>query len=300
MSDGTKIQWSEATWNFATGCTKVSAGCTNCYIERTPPFRIAGRKFDKPGVGGATGIVLHEDRLGLPLRWRKPRRIFVNSLADIFHAEVPTELVAKAFAVMVAAPHHTFQLLTKRHARMRAILTSDVFWLMVSQELGRLWNAPPPTPLRTIPDWIWVGVSVESQQWAEPRIEALMDVPAAVRWVSAEPLLGPLNIGDLLTVQDPPEGAVMEFFGGRPGEFPAIRWVVGGGESGPRARPCDPDWLRSLRDQCSAAGVAYFNKQMGAVWARANGGDSHGGDWSLWPDDLKVRQYPATREAVAA
>ncbi len=279
MSDGSKIQWTEATWNFVTGCTKISAGCLNCYIERTPAFRINRRRFDKPGIGGRTDVILHEDRLTLPLRWRKPRRIFVNSLADLWHDEVPAEFVARAFAVMVAAPLHTFQLLTKRHARMRSMLTSDTFWLLVSAELGRLWNTEPPAPLRMIPDWIWVGVSVESQQWLAPRLGALRGVPAAVRWMSAEPLLGPLDTD---------------------GQLEGIRWVVGGGESGPGARPCDPAWLRSLRDQCSDAGVAYFNKQMGAVWARANRADSHGGDWDFWPTDLRVRQYPELIAAVVS
>ncbi len=279
MSDGSKIQWTEATWNFITGCTKISDGCLNCYIERTPPFRINGRRFDKPGIGGSTDVVLHEDRLVWPLKWRKPRRIFVNSLADLFHEVVPVDLIARAFAVMVASPRHTFQLLTKRHARMRSVLTSDAFWRAVSIELGRLWNTAPPAPLRMIPDWIWVGVSVESQQWLAPRTDALRGVNAAVRWMSAEPLLGPLVTGDHLA---------------------GIRWVVGGGESGPGARPCDPDWLRSLRDQCDAAGAAYFSKQPGAVWGRANGADSHGGDWDLWPVDLRVRQYPEIGMAVTS
>lgn len=277
MSDGTKIQWSEATWNFASGCTKVSDGCLNCYIERTPPFRINHRKFNDPGIGGKTGIVLHEDRLTLPLKWRKPRRIFVNSLSDIWHDDIPEALIVRAFAVMIAAPHHSFQVLTKRHGRMRAMLRSDAFWTAVSAELGQLWKTSPPAPLRMIPEWIWVGVSVESQQWAAPRINALRDVPAAVRWVSAEPLI------ELTRVAEHLDG---------------ISWLVGGGESGPDARPCDPDWLRVLRDDCADAGTAYFCKQMGAVWGKANGADSHGGDWSFWPDDLKIRQYPAMPSAL--
>lgn len=280
MSDGSKIQWTEATWNFVTGCTKVSDGCLNCYIERTPAFRINHRRFDKPGIGGRTNIILHEDRLAYPLRWRKPRRIFVNSLADLWHDEVPAEYIARAFAVMVAVPRHSFQVLTKRHARMRAMLNSEHFWLSVSAELGRLWNTTPPAPLRAVPDWIWIGVSIESQQWLAPRLNALADVNAAVRWASAEPLIGSLD------------------FTGHP--LSALRWMVGGGESGPGARPCDPNWLRSLRDQCAAAGVSYFNKQMGAVWAKARRADSHGGDWDFWPNDLKVRQYPAIGQAVPA
>lgn len=282
MSDNSKIQWTEVTWNFITGCTKVSDGCVNCYIERTPPFRIHGRKFDKPGIGGKTDIILHEDRLMWPLkRWgRKPSRIFVNSLADVFHDDVPTDMIARAFAVMVAVPQHTFQLLTKRHGRMRSLLNSEAFWTEVSAELARLWRTDFVAPLRSIPPWVWVGVSVESQQWAEPRLTALLDVPAQVRWVSAEPLLGPLNLSPWLSgrVRSP------------------IAWLVGGGESGPKARRCDPDWLRVLRDDCASAGVAYFNKQLGTVWAKANGADSHGGDPAFWPVDLAVREYP-TRQA---
>jgi protein gp37 len=279
MADGSHIQWTDASWNFVTGCTKVSDGCTKCYIERTPPFRIGGRRFDKPGIGGTTGIALHEDRLTLPLRWRKPRRIFVNSLADLWHDEVPTNLIAQAFAVMVAAPHHSFQVLTKRHARMRSMLRSESFWLAVSDELGKLWHALPPAPLRYVPEWIWLGVSVESQEWAEPRLSALDDVPAAVRWVSAEPLLGSLKVLPWL-------------LGGRVG------WLVGGGESGPGARPCDPIWLRELRDDCEAAGTAFFCKQLGSVWAKENGADPKGGDWDRWPADLRIRNYP--RVAVPA
>src|SRR5688500_5998333 len=119
MSDGSKIQWTETTWNILSGCTRVSDGCDHCYIERTPPFRMAGRRFDKPGIGGTTGVKLHPERLEQPLHWRKPRRVFVNSLADLFHEDVPAEFIAKAFAVMRATPQHTYQLLTKRHARMR-------------------------------------------------------------------------------------------------------------------------------------------------------------------------------------
>lgn len=302
MSDGTKIQWSEATWNFITGCTKISDGCLACYIERTPPFRISHRRFDKPGIGGTTGVILHEDRLTLPLRWRKPRRIFVNSLADLWHDEVPTELIARAFAVMVAAPHHTFQLLTKRHARMRSMLRSEAFWAAVSTELGKLWQTTPPAPLRTVPAHMWVGVSVESQEWAEPRLSALLDVPALVRWVSAEPLIGPLNLSPWLYGRTWGSTAMGHGVGGMAltSEPSPISWLVGGGESGPGSRSCDPAWLRTLRDDCLIAGTAYFCKQLGSVWARENGADSKGGDWGYWPEDLRIRQYPAVREAVAA
>lgn len=283
MSANSRIEWTDTTWNIVTGCTKISAGCLRCYIERTPPFRMAGRGFDSPGIGGTTGVTLHEDRLTAPLRWRKPRRVFVCSLADLFHNGVPVRFIARAFAVMVAAPQHTFQVLTKRHARLRALLTDERFWQMVSGELGSLWNTAPPAPLRRVPPWIWVGVSVESQEWADRRIPALLDVPATVRFLSCEPLLGTLN--DL--------------------NLTGINWVIVGGESGPGARPMDLDWARSIVQQCKRAGVAVFVKQLGSVWARnagqtVAGRDLKGGDWWLWPGDLCIREYPVVPSAEVA
>lgn len=241
MADGSKIEWTETTWNVITGCTKVSEGCDHCYIERTPPFRMAGRRFDKPGVGGTTGLQPHHDRLDLPLRWRKPRRVFVNSLADLFHVEVPDAFIAEVFARMWWAPQHTFQVLTKRHARLRTIMPR------IEENLRRrehdLALMDFPTPLTWPLPNVWMGVSVENANHLG-RIDCLRQVPAAVRFLSAEPLLGPLTGLDLS----------------------GIGWVIAGGESGPGARPMHPDWARSLRDQCTEAGVRYFFKQFGEWW----------------------------------
>jgi len=242
VSDNTHIQWTEATWNVVSGCTRVSDGCTHCYIERTPPMRMAHRRFDRDGIGGTTGVQLHPDRLAIPLHWRKPRRIFVCSLADLFHDSVPDEYIADIFRVMAAAPQHTFQVLTKRHARMRLLLNR---WTSNPLPVSRL-HSSLTVPLKTLQTgWplpnVWIGVSTENQQWASIRGDALRETPAAVRFFSCEPLLGPLPDLDLT----------------------GIGWVIVGGESGPQARPMHPDWARNLRDQCTAAGVPFFFKQRG-------------------------------------
>lgn len=252
---GTTIEWTDETWNPILGCDRVSPGCDHCYAIVQATIRagnphpavkaaFAGLVERRDGRQDWTGVVnLLPERLRQPLGINKPTRFFVNSLADLFHDQVPLEFIAKIFAVMIACPHHTFQVLTKRHARMRAILSSSAFWKAVSVELGVLWKTTPPAPLRGVPPWIWIGVSVEDQHWADIRIPVLRATPATTRWVSAEPLLGPLTM--------PLEG---------------IAWVVAGGESGPGARPMHPDWARSLRDQCADAGVAFLFKQWGA-WA---------------------------------
>lgn len=260
MSTNTKIEWTQRTWNVASGCTKVSDGCLNCYIERTPPFRMAGRKFDKPGIGGKTGVVLHPERLAQPLTWRKPQMVFVNSLTDLFHDDIPTSFIAQTFAAMARAPQHTFQLLTKRHGRMRALIGDDLDGGQALMEATwdeetaqALYDAPWPLPN------LWLGVSAENQKTADLRIPALLETSAAVRWVSAEPLLGPIVLRD-------------EWVGPRclasraQAEHGFLDWLVTGGESGPGTRPMHPEWARSLRDQCTAGGIAYFLKQWGE-WA---------------------------------
>lgn len=249
MGDKTRIEWTDATWNPVTGCTKVSPGCDHCYIARTPPFRIAGRKFNQPGTGGTTGVQLHPERLDQPLRWKRPRRVFVNSLSDLFHDEVPDDFIAHVFAVMALARQHTFQVLTKRHGRMRSLLNSDTFrrsmydWL-VSIDHQKISNNRLAWPLPNV----WLGVSVEDQKRAEMRIPALLGTPAAVKFLSCEPLLGPVDLRLVCTCE--------ECGGG-------IDWVIAGGESGRDARPAHPDWVRGLRDQCEASRVAFFFKQWG-------------------------------------
>jgi protein gp37 len=271
MSIASKIEWTEATWNPVTGCRKVSEGCDNCYAET-----FAERWRGIPGHPFEQGfdVRLWPERLTLPLRWRKPRKVFVNSMSDLFIDDVGDEFVAQVFAVMVAAPQHTYQVLTKRHGRMRALLSSDAFWLAVAAELGRLWNVTPPAPLRGVPPWIWIGVSTESQRWADVRIPALLATPAAVRFISAEPLLGPILL-------DPSWlGQVRSAGQGR------LDWVIVGGESGPRHRPMDMDWVRSLRDQCLASRTAFFFKQVGGRTPKIGGRQLDGRTWDQMPESV--------------
>ncbi|SLJ43525.1 bacteriophage protein gp37 [Mycobacteroides abscessus subsp. abscessus] len=254
MGDKTRIEWADATWSPVTGCTRVSDGCLNCYIERSTPIRVAGRKFDGEGIGSSLAVQLHPNRLDWPLRKRDGKKIFVCSQADLFHSDVPDEYIAKVFAVMALAPHHTFQVLTKRHDRMRSLLSSHAFWARVGVAgLDRdVWLPQAGVSLdhHYLPN-VWLGVSAEDQKRADLRIPALLDTPAAIRFVSAEPLLGPIDLhGD-------PLGKDSVFWIGH------LDWVIVGGESGPGARPMHPDWARSLRDQCVAAGVPFLFKQWG-------------------------------------
>jgi protein gp37 len=261
------IEWTDETWNPVIGCTRVSPGCDHCYIERTPPFRMAGNRFLLDGepshaVGSTTGVMVRPDRLATPLRWRKPRRVFVNSLSDLFHARVSDEFIAEVWAVMGVTPWHTYQVLTKRPGRMRAMLSRDSWFDAVERAAERLDLDAARIPDGPLPN-VWGGVSVETQQWADVRIPLLVATPLAVRFLSCEPLLGPVGINDLLWTGD-------------------IDWVIVGGESGPGARPMHPNWARSLRDQCTAAGVPFFFKQWGE-WAPA--------EWKpeRWPSENDVR-----------
>lgn len=278
MAERTGIEWTESTWNPVTGCSKVSQGCRHCYAERDwrrlqhlPSY--AGRAF--------TNVATHGERLEQPLRWRRPRRIFVNSMSDLFHADVPDEFIDKVFAVMALAKQHTFQILTKRPDRMRAYLSHGAREELVGIEaealsgldrhtasMSQRWPFPLPN--------VWLGVSVEDQATADERIPTLLQTPAAVRWISAEPLLGPV---DLTEIKVPSEHDKLNHSGFYPSRFnamtteyddkhyhqpaAAIDWVVVGGESGPKARPMHPEWARSLRDQCAAAGVPFLFKQWG-------------------------------------
>ncbi|OCB15110.1 DUF5131 family protein [Mycobacterium intracellulare] len=247
MADNTGIEWTDATWNPVTGCDKVSAGCDHCYAE-TIAHRFDGTRQFPNGFR----VTLRPERLGQPLRWRRPRRIFVNSMSDLFHDQVPDDYIAQVFAVMTVARQHTFQILTKRHARMRSLVGRGLLDL-VDHEAASMGFKVDRWPLPNV----WLGVSAENQQWADIRIPALLDTPAAVRFVSAEPLLGPI---DLHT--DPIE-AGSPFWAGH------LDWVIVGGESGPGARPMHPDWARSLRDQCVAADIPFLFKQWGE-WASGN------------------------------
>lgn len=238
MSDKSGIEWTDATWNPTVGCTKVSPGCDHCYAE-TLVNRFAGTSAAFPARFD-TVTVRSERFLTQPLRWKRPRRIFVNSLSDLFHRDIPDEFIADVFAVMAATPQHTYQLLTKRHGRIRSLLRSGEFYALVEDAaVERLGLPGVQWPLPNL----WVGVSAEDQHWADVRIPTLLDTPAAVRFLSCEPLLGPIDL---------PSGP--------------LDWVIVGGESGPNARPMHRTWVRNLREQCVRAGVPFLFKQWGA-WA---------------------------------
>ena len=250
----TKIEWSEAVWNPVTGCDQVSPGCANCYVKTfAERWRgVAGHPYER-----GFDLQLRPDRLQAPLSWKKPRTIFVNSMSDLFHPDIPPEYLDRVFATMTEAAQHTFQVLTKRPER--------------AAELADRWAWPPN---------VWLGVSVENQRWTS-RIEILRTIPAAVRFLSCEPLLAPLDLGGLVDVD----------------------WVIVGGESGAGARPMAAEWARSIRDQCVAAGVAHFFKQWGDFDAagvrrgkKAAGRTRDGRIWSETPPrDLGHTRRPGVQ-----
>lgn len=234
MAQASSIEWTEATWNPVTGCSQVSPGCAHCYAKV-----FAERWRGIPGHPYEQGFDLRlwPERLEVPLRWRKPRTIFVNSMSDLFHEDIPFGFVEQVFATMRAAHWHTFQILTKRHDRLVA-LAESLDW----------------------PSNVWMGVTIENRRFVH-RASALRRVPSAVRFISAEPLLGPLEDLDL-------EG---------------IDWLIAGGESGPRHRRVDVDWIRDLRDTCAAADVAFFFKQWGGARPKSNGRELDGRQWNDYP-----------------
>jgi protein gp37 len=235
MASSTNIEWTDATWNPVTGCTKISAGCDHCYAERfSERFR---------GTRGQTGfdLTLRPERLEQPLRWRTPRMIFVNSMSDLFHKEIPQEFIARVFDTMEAAPWHTFQVLTKRSSLMRDFLR-------------KRYGA------RRAPRHIWCGVSVEDGTKTS-RIRHLREAPAGVRFLSIEPLIGPVGKLDLTEID----------------------WVIVGGESGPGARAMKERWALDIRDQCRAANVAFFFKQWGGLRPKAGGRELDGREWNDFP-----------------
>lgn len=329
-----KIEWTDATWNPARGCSRVSEGCRNCYAERM------AARFSEPGLWGHgfaemrerherdaivsvprwTGHVeLVESNLGIPLRWRKPRRVFVNSTSDLFHEKLSDEDIDRVFAVMARCPQHTFQVLTKRPERMRRwfagqhladpplnVHRSTTPWApqihagdpccfpaIVTDQPARQSRELTPWPLPNV----WLGTSVEDQASANERIPHLLETPAAVRFVSCEPLLGSTSFNletDVCTIPSHPTG---------------IDWVIAGGESGPGARPCHVEWIRSIVKECRDEGVAVFVKQLGAHPKVTIDGmpldvplgrAAKGGRWEEWPaylDDLKVREFPPEHHA---
>ncbi|MGA7614075.1 MAG: phage Gp37/Gp68 family protein [Thermoanaerobaculia bacterium] len=234
MAQNSTIEWTEATWNPVTGCTKVSPGCKNCYAERMAN-RL--RAMGVPAYEHGFELTLQPQALLAPLRWRKSRMIFVNSMSDLFHHSVPTEFVLRVMEVIRAAHWHQFQILTKRSERL-AELDRKIQW----------------------PSNLWLGVSVESSSYGW-RIDDLRRVGAAVRFLSLEPLLGPI------------EGMNLD----------GIHWVIAGGESGPRARPVDPAWIIEIRDQCLAARVPFFFKQWGGTRKKKTGRLLEGATWDQMP-----------------
>jgi protein gp37 len=248
MANATAIEWTDTTWNPVTGCTKISAGCDHCYAERfSERFRgTRGHPF-KNGFD----LTLRPERLPHPLEWRKPRMIFVNSMSDLFHKEVPSGFISKVFDTMEKADWHTFQVLTKRSSLMRNFLRA------------RYGN-------RRGPSHIWCGVSVEDGK-RKSRIQHLQGAPAGVRFVSIEPLIA--HVGAL--------------------NLDGIDWVIVGGESGPGARPMEPDWVREIRDQCVQQGIAFFFKQWGGLRPKSGGRELDGREWDEFPN-------PASTYTVAA
>ncbi len=328
MSDGSTIEWTDASWNPVRGCDKVSAGCKNCYAE-TFAERWRGIKGHPFEQGFDLRIV--PEKLDQPLRWKKPRKIFVNSMSDLFHEDIPNEYIAAVFGVMAACPKHTFQVLTKRAARLPEFFR----WLerptvLVTQPWSpRLHCAVEADKLGikvgTVADpraWplpnVHLGVSAENQETADERIPYLLRTPAAVRWVSAEPLLGPIDFTRLTLLEPRPPHGPGVYLNALTGHVAGpddvldtrLSWVVVGGESGNGARPCDLAWIRSVVEQCKAAGMSAFVKQLGAnlrwdpdgeQWWK--GPHTHsdgsprlahrkGGDINEFPEDLRVREFP--------
>ncbi len=252
----TKIEWADETWNPVTGCTPVSAGCQNCYAKRMAT-RLRGRHGypeDEPFK-----VTLRPGRLEQPLGWKKPRRVFVCSMGDLFHPDVPFEFIFKVWAAMLSPIcfKHTFLILTKRPERMLEFYR----WCQERNKQGMV-------GLEFERPHIWLGVTAENQDAADQRIPILLQIPAAVRFVSAEPMLGPVDLNQLIVPGDNPMGyhvsALHEQHDDCLYDSPTqLDWVICGGESGPGARPMQPEWPRELRDQCQAAGVPFFFKQWG-------------------------------------
>ncbi len=272
----TNISWATDVWNPISGCTKVSPGCLHCYAESiTKRFKGRMQPYSETFIpwtvkaqreSGHSAVTLHPERLDDPLRWKSPRKVFVNSMSDLFHEDVPDTFISDIFRVMAQCQEHVFQVLTKRPDRMMEYIKlfqgySDWMWL---HEPGMM-TGSIPWPLPNV----WLGVSVENQRYADERIPLLLETPAAVRFISAEPLLEFLRLEGYLGIFGPGDGESDGFSGYIPdwwasttGAKSKIGWVICGCESGPQRRPMEVDWARSLRDQCQAAGVPFFLKQM--------------------------------------
>jgi protein gp37 len=272
----TTIEWTDETWNPTTGCREVSPGCKNCYARRIFKRPYPKREFHD--------VQCHPERLDAPLHWRKPRRVFVNSMSDLFHEAVPDEFIDAVFMAMICAPQHHFQILTKRPLRMGAYLTTPLRLENIYMQRYGISGSPLDAEDWPLPN-VHLGVSIEDQPTADERIPILLETPAAVRFISYEPALGPVDLQHLQPGDPPVEIAALNGTHGvlRPhrGVSPKLDWVIAGGESGPRARPPHPDWFRSLRDQCAAAGAPFFFKQWGEWIPR-----------KLYEESGKGKNYP--------
>lgn len=267
---GSKIEWADMVWNPTSGCSKVSAGCQNCYAERFAR-RLAGR-CGYP-ANNPFQVTLHPKRLEEPLHWRKPKRVFVNSMGDLFHEAVDEKFIAKVFAIMDLARQHTYCILTKRPGRAFQLLTDEDFQFHVGwfqSQAVREFGLPKPEqvgpwPLRNV----WLGVSVENQEAADERIPLLLQTPAAVRFISAEPLLGPVDLELYLPYHNHPLKDEWHRNGYHIRRLNigitegTLDWIICGGETGPGARPMHPDWARILRDQAVTADIPFFFKSWG-------------------------------------
>lgn len=335
MADSSPIEWTDASWNPVRGCALVSPGCTNCYAMRqahrfsAPGGAYAGlTQISKGGPVWTGKVRTVPELLDQPLRWRKPRRIFVNSMSDLFHEDVPEVFIASVLGIAAACPQHAFQVLTKRPARMLHVVQCRAFLDAYESSLEMYTDTEIPWP----PPNVWLGVSVEDQARADERIPLLLQTPAAVRWISAEPLLGSVSLLEHLYLNLQPTPETRTYKGKRQmkmthdGRRGDLHWVVAGGESGPGARPADIGHIRSLVQQCKAADVPVFVKQLGGNtvgWCLGNGHgdpefyvdcqayeasessqpcppgkcacrlDRAGADPAEWPEDLRVREFPA-------
>ncbi|WP_040590509.1 DUF5131 family protein [Sphingopyxis sp. MC1] len=238
MADGSAIEWTDATWNPVTGCTQISAGCDNCYAKR---FSERFRGVPNHPFEAGFDLTIRPERIAQPLAWRRPRMIFVNSMSDLFHKQVPRAFIDKVFDTMERADWHTFQVLTKRSSLMRDYLKA---------RYGE----------RLAPEHIWLGTSVEDAK-AKSRIAQIRQAPASVRFLSIEPLIAPVGRMDLS----------------------GIHWVIVGGESGPGARPMNPEWVRAVRRQCEEQDVAFFFKQWGGIRPKTGGRELDGREWNEMP-----------------
>ncbi|MPZ70640.1 MAG: DUF5131 family protein [Actinobacteria bacterium] len=250
----TGIEWTDSTWNPTTGCRKVSPGCDHCYAatlaKRLKAMGSTRYQTDGPD-GEGFGLALHPDKIEEPLKWKRPRRVFVNSMSDLFHPGIPSSFLDRVFEVMAACPQHQFQILTKRPTRM-------------AREVSRLEDK-----FGGVLKNVWLGTSVEDQEWAGKRVPHLLNTPAAVRFLSCEPLLGEVDLSPWL---DPD----------------SLHWVIVGGESGPQHRPVAIEWIRAIRDQCLDAGIPFFFKQWGGRTPKANGREL---DSQLW-DEMPIPLDP--------